>query len=78
MIFVKDGEYRVDRIEDGLAFLEAEDGSVVSVRAEELPPEIKEGKVCKICGGAFICDEARTTELRKKFFNLAHKLAEKD
>ncbi len=75
---MNDGEYRIDRIEDGQAFLEAENEDIFPVPIEDVPAEATEGSVCQVKNGVIICDEKKTLEMRKKLFELAHRLAKKD
>ena len=70
-------KYTIDRITDGIAVLEDENGDLLSISAALLPENIREGSVLKEEDGEFIPDENEESERRKKLFALQNKLKNK-
>lgn len=56
----------IDRISDGFAVLETEDG-MLTIEASQLPPEAKEGDLlCLADDGSYLVDAAATEERRQR------------
>lgn len=65
----------IDRIEDGVAFLEFFDRTVMRVPLSELPPSAKEGDILTMTNdGGLAPDEEETLRLRKSNFDLFNSL----
>ena len=64
--------YTVDRIEEGLAVLEAEDRTMQTVPLSQLPHGIREGAVVTASEDGFTVDEdtARAARIREKMKRL--------
>ena len=75
---MKDGTYRLDRIEEGTALLEDENGGTVPIPAKGLPAGCAEGAVLRAQGGTLRFDEGETQKRRRSLFALAKRLAEKE
>lgn len=75
---MKDGTYRLDRIEEGAALLEDENGGTVPVPAKALPAGAAEGAVLRAQGGVLCLDECETQKRRRSLFALAKRLAGKE
>jgi len=60
--------YIVDRIEDGLAVLEKEDGSFEHIPSEKLPEGVHEGSMLVLHDGAWALDLQGEEERRKQVF----------
>ncbi|MEE1320346.1 MAG: DUF3006 domain-containing protein [Acutalibacteraceae bacterium] len=61
--------YAVDRIEEGIAVLETEEMTHISISVEKLPPGIKEGTVLSFDGVNYIIDNEAEAERKKAMLN---------
>lgn len=66
--------YTVDRINEGIAVLEAEDGSYISINIDQLPLTIREGSSVISENGVFSHDVEFENERRKKLFRKRQRL----
>lgn len=66
--------YTVDRINEGIAVLEAEDGSHISINIDQLPLTIREGSSVISENGVFSHDAEFENERRKKLFRKRQRL----
>ena len=58
-------KYSIDRIEENIAVCEDDDGNVLKLSVDDLPPEIREGDIIEKTESGFIID-ADETQLRRK------------
>lgn len=59
-------KYYIDRIEEGLAVMDSDDGERMTVPVEKLPHGIRDGSVViRMSDGTFVRDEAEEAERRK-------------
>ncbi|MCM1022623.1 MAG: DUF3006 domain-containing protein [Prevotella sp.] len=65
----------IDRIEDGIAVVETEDGRM-EVPRSELAPDIKEGDVVELADGIYVKNQDETDMRRKKIIELQNSLWE--
>lgn len=63
---VSDLKYSVDRIEEGFAVCEDENGKTVNIETDKLPEGVKEGDIISIDNGETIILAEETEERRKK------------
>jgi len=61
-------QYIIDRIEDGLAVLEKEDGALERIPLHGLPEGAREGSVLLFADGAWALDLQAEEERRKRLF----------
>lgn len=66
----------VDRIEDGRAVLETENGERIDIAQKELPQGAKEGEVLEEQGGALVLVPEETKGRRESMRNLLRELIE--
>lgn len=59
-------KYSVDRIEEGFAVCEDENGKTVNIEKEKLPENVKEGDLISIDNGEAVILTEETEERRKK------------
>lgn len=74
-------KYTVDRIEEGIAVLEKEDLTHISISVENLPQGVKEGSILIFDGVNYIIDTVSEGERRKSVLekqNLLFKRTKKD
>lgn len=62
-------KFTVDRIEDGFAVLEKEDMTHITVKAEALPRDIKEGSVLFFDGSSYMHDPDAEAQTRKRIIS---------
>lgn len=67
-------EYIVDRIEEGVAVLEGEDGAMTNVKLGELPEGVKEGDVLVMHEGSYRIDCDATQSRREQMEDLFRSL----
>lgn len=67
----------VDRIENGIAVIENEDGTHIEVKCAVLPMSIREGDAVKLENGRYVIDYDMTDKYRADSKNLLKKLREK-
>ena len=67
----------VDRIENGIAVIENDDGSHFEVKCGVLPMSIREGDATKTENGRYVIDYEMTEKYRSNAKNLLNKLREK-
>ena len=70
--------FSVDRIEDGMAVLEGDDGKLLHIPLGILPPELAEGDVLAEDGGRFTPDPQERDARRQQNIALLRKLMKKD
>ncbi len=58
--------YSVERIEENIAVCEADDGSVLKLKLDELPQGIREGDIIEQTENGFAINSAETESRRKK------------
>ncbi len=63
-------KYSVDRIEEGIAVCEDENGEILKVKLEELPSEVREGDVILKDGTGFVLMSDETEERKKRMASL--------
>ena len=61
-------QYIIDRIEEGLAVCEREDGSLEDIPLEELPEGAREGSVLVLQNGAWALELQAEEERRARIF----------
>ena len=66
--------FSLDRIEEGIAVCESEDGEVLHVRAQSLPTGVREGSLLSFSDGQWTLLEAQTDRVRQKLFQLQESL----
>ncbi len=59
-------KYSVDRIEEGFAVCEDENGKTVNIEKEKLPESVKEGDLISVDNGEAVILTGETEERRKK------------
>lgn len=64
----------IDRIEDGFAMAEKEDGSLLKISLQSLPENIQEGAAFFFENGIYIRDKAKEQERKKKILELQKKI----
>ena len=69
-------EFTIDRIEDGKAVLECENGDFVNIDLTSLPKNIKEGDVIRFDNGSYFFNAEETEQRRKKIKKLMESLFE--
>ena len=69
--------YIVDRIEDGIAVLECEDGSHRYIKADVLPDKAKDGSALLLIDKVYILDEVYEAERRKRITDIKNRLKAK-
>ena len=69
-----DKTYSLDRIEDIVAVLIAQDGCRYSVLSQKLPPDVREGDVLALRSGVWTILHAETERLRAELFELQESL----
>ena len=67
----------IDRIEDGIAFLEQEDGSFLKMPLEDLPDGVKEGSALRMEDGKFTHDAESEQLRRAKMIELQRRMFKK-
>lgn len=67
----------IDRIEEGIAVIEKDDGSHFEMKCGQLPMSIREGDVIKLEKGRYVIDYDMTEKRRCEIKNLQKKLQEK-
>ena len=70
-------KYSIDRIEENIAVCEDDDGNVLKLSVDELPPEIREGDIIEKTESGFIIDADETQLRRKKMAEMQKKLFNK-
>lgn len=70
-------KYKIDRIEDGIAVLEDENGLMVSVDAELIQADIREGFVVVEANGFYVLDAEATDERKQTVISKRNRLLEK-
>lgn len=66
-----------DRVEDGVAVLEKEDGGYLNININELDFSVAEGDILIFDGEKYISDEVGKCDRKMKMLELQKKLAEK-
>lgn len=66
--------YAVDRIEEGVAVCEREDGASVHVLASRLPAGTREGSLLSFADGTWTLLEEETDRVRHELFSLQESL----
>ena len=67
----------IDRIENGIAVIENDDGSHFEMKCGQLPMSIREGDVIKSENGRYVIDYEMTQKCRDEIRNLQKKIQEK-
>lgn len=68
--------FTIDRIEEGTAVLECENGDFVNLDIKSLPKNIKEGDVLMFDEQSYFLNKDETENRKKKISNLMNKLFE--
>lgn len=61
-------KYLIDRLEEGFAVLQNEDGSFVSVESSLIPSNAKEGDVLIFTSNSYFVDKEETKIRKNNFF----------
>lgn len=69
-------KFTIDRIEEGKAVLECENGEMVSLEVSSLPKNIKEGDVLEFADGSYFLDNEETEKRKKHIRDLMSNLFE--
>ncbi len=69
-------KFTIDRIEEGKAVLECENGDCVTLDVTALPKKIHEGDVLHFEEGSYFLDEKETEQRRQKIKKLMDSLFE--
>ena len=69
-----DKAFSIDRIEEDVAVLIAQDGAVYPVRAASLPAEAREGDVVSLQSGRWTVLREETEKRRQELFDLQESL----
>lgn len=67
-------KYSVDRIENGVAAVEDENGNIVNLKISELPQGVKEGDILSFNGEKYDILSDETAQRRKELLNLQRSL----
>ncbi len=67
-------KYTVDRIEAGIAVLEAENGSFINVPRKQLPDDIRDGSILLSQNGSFIKDISSEEKRRAQMYEKQQRL----
>ena len=70
-------KYFIDRITDGVAVLEDENGNQIEISPALLPEDAREGSAVQEKDGEYLPDEDAENDRRKKLFELQNKLKAK-
>lgn len=70
-------QYVIDRIEDGIAVLEKDDGSHLELKCDILPENAKEGSVLDFVDGEYIINKKAEDDRRAEILALQKKLFKK-
>lgn len=70
--------FYIDRIEDGTATAEREDGTREQIPADRLPEGVREGAVLRLTDGAYVRDEAAEQERKQRMLEKQRRLFHKD
>lgn len=69
-------KFTIDRIEEGKAVLECENGEMVSLDVTSLPKNIKEGDVLEFADGSYFLDKEETENRKRYIKDLMSNLSE--
>lgn len=69
-------KFTIDRIEEGKAVLECENGEMVSLDVSSLPKNIKEGDILEFSDGSYFLDDEETEKRKKRIRDLMSNLFE--
>ncbi|MCH5297965.1 MAG: DUF3006 domain-containing protein [Ruminococcus sp.] len=69
-------KFTIDRIEEGKAVLECENGDMVNLDVASLPKNIKEGDILEFADGSYFLDDEETSRRKKKIKELMSSLFE--
>lgn len=69
-------QFIIDRIEDGKAVLECENGEFVNIDLSSLPKNIKEGDVLRFDNGSYFFNAEETEQRSRYIKNLMESLFE--
>lgn len=69
-------KFTIDRIEEGKAVLECENGEMVSLEVSSLPKNIKEGDILEFSEGSYFLDDEETEKRKKHIRDLMSNLFE--
>lgn len=69
-------KFTIDRIEEGKAVLECENGEMVSLELSSLPKNIKEGDILEFADGSYFLDNEETEKRKKRIRDLMSNLFE--
>ena len=66
----------IDRIEEGKAVLECENGEMVNLDVSSLPKNIKEGDILEFADGSYFLDDEETENRKRHIRDLMSNLFE--
>lgn len=69
-------KFTIDRIEEGKAVLECENGDMVNLDVSSLPKNIKEGDILEFADGSYFLDDEETIKRKMKIKELMSSLFE--
>lgn len=69
-------KFTIDRIEEGMAVLECENGDMVNLDVSTLPKNIREGDILEFADGSYFLDDEETKKRKNHIRDLMSNLFE--